>query len=55
MKKLAFILLSAAAVTTFGFISYDSQPEKNQGDKNQKMVIKGFEKSGYSESNTASL
>ncbi len=55
MKKLVLILLSVAAITAFGFISNDANSEKNNDENSQIFVIKGFEKSGYSESNTASL
>lgn len=57
MKKYALILLTLVAVTTFGFISYDSSFQSSNGERNEndQIVIKGLEKSGYSESNTASL
>lgn len=55
MKKLVLILLTVAAITAFGFISYDTSTDKNNDENSQTFVIKGFEKSGYSESNTASL
>lgn len=55
MKKYVLILLTAAAITTFGFISYDSKVQSSSDETNDQIVIKGLEKSGYSESNTASL
>ncbi|GAB1445481.1 MAG: hypothetical protein KF860_13470 [Cyclobacteriaceae bacterium] len=55
MKKLTLILVSAAAITAFGFISYDAHSEKSKDENSQVIVIKGFEKSGYSESNTGSI
>lgn len=55
MKKIVLVLLTAAAITTFGFVSYDSNNREMSDEINENIIIKGLEKSGYSESNTASL
>ncbi|HRX00070.1 MAG TPA: hypothetical protein P5280_11295 [Cyclobacteriaceae bacterium] len=53
MKKIHILSILFVAVTAFGFVSYQSMDHETPSDSksNELTVLKGAEKSGFSESN----
>ena len=55
MKKLTIISILAVAVSALSFVSYNTTEKPTSNQPNEMTVLKGAEKSGYSESNLGSL